>query len=203
MARHGRILGLSLLAGATLWGSSVHAQEKPGEAENISDVSLRLTAVRRVCIESFGPDVLGTQVRETIIAKLFQSKRFALTENCDKADFVMKGSITERSQYQTRSESEGFQASASGSSRSGSSSSSGSSSGGAHESLSSSEVKQQAVVTLRIVDADGEIIWATSQESGDGKSKGAITLAAEQAVRRLMRDIETAEKRFKQDSPKR
>ncbi len=165
----------------------------PGNADDAAP-DARLAKVRRVCVESFGPDVFGTQVQEMVIAKMFQAKRFSLTEKCEKADFILKGSITERSEYVTRSESEGFNAGASGSSRSGTQSSSASSSGGAQESLSSSEVKQQGVVTLRIVDQEGEIIWATSQDSAEGKSKGAITMAAEQAVRRLLRDIERAQK---------
>ena len=75
-------------------------------------------------------------------------------------------------------------------------------SGSAHESLSSSETKTEAVVTLRIVDREGEIIWATIQESPTGKSKGAVTLAAEQAVRKLLRDKERAEKQAKESQPK-
>jgi hypothetical protein len=156
-----------------------------------------------------GNDVLGIQVQEMVIARLFQTKRFSLTENCEKADYILKGSITERNEHASRSESEGigFGQAASGSSSSSSrvgsvgssSSSSGSArvSGNAYENLSSSEIKQEAAITLRIVDRDGEIIWATSQESSEGKSKGAIGLATEQAVRRLLRDIERAEKQLK------
>lgn len=177
-------------------------QDKEPVVERPEQVDLRLGKVRRICVQSFGPEPLGVQVQEMVIAKLFQAKRFSLTEDCDRADFVIKGSITERNEYQTRSESEGMgfgtSASYSTSSRTGnvgsSSSGSGSARGNAHESLSSSEVKQQAAVTLRVVDQEGEIIWATSQESAEGKSKGAITLAAEQAVRGLLRDIEKAKK---------
>ena len=165
-------------------------------------VDRRIIQVRRVCIQRFGEDALGFQVQEMIIARLFESKRFSLTENCDKADYVLKGTITERSDRISRSESEGLgfddRAAASAWDRQGGASASRTARGSDHENLSSSEVKVQAAVTLRVVDKDGEIIWATSRESAGGKAKGAIGDAAERAVRRLLRDIERAEK----ESPK-
>lgn len=213
----GLLVGLGLRAGVlglSLCGSPMvaFAQEGTSGAQPPAvpeEADVRLAQVRRVCVQSMGNDVLGIQVQEMVIARLFQTKRFSLTENCEKADYVLKGSITERSEHASRSESEGigFGQAASGSSSSssrvgsvGSSSSSSGSvrvSGNAYENLSSSEIKQEAAITLRIVDRDGEIIWATSQESSEGKSKGAIGLATEQAVRRLLRDIERAEKQLK------
>jgi hypothetical protein len=172
-------------------------------------INPRLLEVRRICVQKLGDDPIGIQVQEMVIAKLFESRRFSLTENCDKADFVLKGSVTERSERSSRSESEGvgINASASGSqsSRAGSFSSgtSASTSAGAsaHESLSSSEVKQQAAVTLRLVDKDGEILWAISSESTGGKTKGAIGDAADRAIRRFLRDIEKAEKQIRGNPP--
>lgn len=169
-------------------------------------VNAKLALVKRVCVQGFGTDTLGNQAQETLIAKLFESNRFSITENCEKADFVLKGSIVERTEVTQRSESEGIgfgQAGSTSTSSSskvgnvGSSSSSaaaGRSAGNTYESLSSSEVKQQAALTLRIVGKDGEVIWANSQETAGGKSKSAVGLAAEMAVRRLLRDIGRAEK---------
>ncbi|MBI3404755.1 MAG: hypothetical protein HY046_04795 [Acidobacteria bacterium] len=174
------------------------ASEKASAPAPEAPVDRRIAQIKRVCIQRFGEDALGFQVQEMVIARLFESKRFSLTENCDKADYVLKGTITERSDRISRSESEGigFEARASGSEwdRSGGDSAARTARGNAHENLSSSEVKVQAAVTLRVVDKDGEILWATSQESAGGKAKGAIGDAAERAVRRLLRDIERAEK---------
>ena len=187
--------------------SHASAQQTPAPQPGAEPVvSPRLSQIKRVCVQNFGSDLLGQQVQEIVIAKLFESKQFSLTEDCSRADYVLKGSVTERTSQLSRSESEGFGVAtgASASSRSGStgSSSSVSGSGSAHESLSSSETKTEAVVTLRIVDREGEIIWATIQESPSGKSKGAVTLAAEQAVRKLLRDKERAEKQGKEAPPK-
>jgi len=162
----------------------------------------RLLEIKYICVERFGNDPLGVQAQEMVIARLFEAKRFRLTENCEKADFLLKGSITERSDRTTRSESEGLGFTSAGSARvttgSGqnreSTAASSTARGNDYESLSSSEVKVQAAVTLRVVDREGEILWAASLESTGGKSKGAIADAAERAVKRLLRDIERAEK---------
>jgi hypothetical protein len=189
-------LALALLAGAA-W-----AQEKPKPPAPEPAANARLLEVKRVCVQLFGDDALGIQAREMVIAKLYESRRFSLTENCEKADFVLKGAVTERNDRAFREESEGigFGASASASesrgagvTRSGTAASA-SARGDARETLASTEVKQHAAVTMRLVDKDGEIIWAFSQESSGGKTKGAIGDAADRAVRKLLRDLDRAEK---------
>jgi hypothetical protein len=195
-----------LLAAILLAAIPVWSQEKPKETAPEPAANPRLAQVKRVCVQNFGDDALGVQAREMVIARLFESKRFSLTENCAKADFVLKGAVTERSDREFREESEGigFGASASGSSSSGSgagrtgTSASGSARADTRETLASSKTVQHAAVTMRLVDKDGEILWAASLESTGGKTKGAIGDAAERAARKLLRDIERAEK---QDAP--
>ena len=179
--------GAILAAGLLLFGGFGWAQTKPAGAPPTEQaVDPRILQVKRLCIQKFGEDALGVQVQEMVIAKLFESKRFSLTENCELAQFALKGSITERSKQAFGSESESVSFGQ----------------GAAHENLSSSQTKEQAVVTLRLVDREGDIVWAISQESTGGKTKGAIGDAAERAVRRLLRDIERAEKSTqKQEKP--
>jgi hypothetical protein len=173
-------------------------QEKPNAAPHDEpQIDPRILEVKRICVD-FGDDALGRQVKEMVIAKLFEARRFSLTEKCEPPDFTgskLRGSVSERADHTYRSESEGvgFGGVAGARADFGTGAVAGVT-GNAHESLSSSEVKQSAVVTLRIVDKDGEIIWAISQESTGGKTKGAIGDAAERAIRRLLRDIERAEK---------
>jgi hypothetical protein len=201
-----------MLAAILLSAGATWSQDKPKETAPPSEPAAnpRLLQVKRVCVQDFGADVLGVQAREMVIAKLFESKRFSLTENCDKADFVLKGSITERSDRVSRSESEGIgfgesaaasSSSGSGVSRSGTAASA-SVRGDTRESLASSEVKLQAAVTMRLVDKDGEILWAASLESTGGKTKGAIGDAADRAVRKFLRDLERAEKQNATNPPK-
>ncbi len=184
-----QVFGFMLVGLLLLFHVLGGGQEKPNaKPANESGLDPRILQVKRICVEAFGQDSLGIQVQEMVIAKLFASKRFSLTENCERADVILKGSITERNESKSGSESEGVGFGASGS-------------GNVHESLSSSEIRQQAVVTLRVVDREGDILWATSQESAGGKTKGAIALAAERAVRRLLRDIEKAEKQSQSIQP--
>ena len=163
-----------LLFGGLGWAQTKPAAEPPPEQA----VDPRILHIQRLCIHRFGEDALGVQVQEMVIAKLFESKRFSLTENCDTAQGALKGFITERSKHASNSESESVSFGQ----------------GSAHESLSSSQTKEQAVVTLRLVDKEGNIIWAISVESTGGKTKGAIGDAAERAVRRFLRDRDRAEK---------
>ncbi len=194
-------LGWLMLAATFLVsGGSARSQEKPSTPPSSEPiVDSRILQAKRVCIDNFGDDALGRQVKEMVIARLFEARRYSLSEVCSKADLILRGSVSERTEHVVRSESEGVSA---GKQAVGVGASSTSvvavGEGGtlsAHESLSSSQTKEHAVVTLRVVDSkDGDILWAISLESDGGKTKGAIGDAAERAVRRLLRDIERAEK---------
>ena len=166
----------ALLAALLLVSGVVLAQEK-SKATAPPEVAPdpRLAKVKRVCVQDFGEGALGVQAREMVIARLFESKRFSLTENCDKSEFVLKGSVSEKGEFTQRSEQEAA-------------------AGIGGERLYSADQKKQATVTLRLVDKDGEILWAASLESSGGKTKGAIGDAAERAVRKFLRDLERAEK---------
>jgi hypothetical protein len=206
------VLRVALCAAFLFIASAVWGQDKPKESAPPAEpaANLRLLHVKRVCVQNFGDDALGVQAREMVIARLFESKRFTLTENCAKADFVMKGAVTERNDRAFREESEGigFGASASASDSSGAgvnrtgTSASGSARADARETLASSENKQHAAVTMRLVDKDGEILWAASLESTGGKTKGAIGDAAERAVRKFLHDLERAEQQKPETPPK-
>ena len=194
---------LLYLAGIIVFSAvSAKGQQKVDSlADPAPTVDPRLLQAKRVCIGEFGKDVLGVQAREMIIAPLFDarrddgSKRYILidADECKdvEADLTLKGSITEQREQTHRSESEGVSFNGRGASGSG------------HENLSSSETKVHAVVTLRLVNKEGQVLWAISHESTGGKTKGAIGDAADRAARRLLRDIERAEKEaVKEDSKK-
>ena len=192
-------LAAALVVSPGLGGS----QEKtnPIQPSDPAAISPRLAQVRRICIQKLGEEALGAHVQEVVIAKLFEAKRFSLTENCERADFALKGSIAERAERTYRSESEGISFGKSASTSDSGSSAAASVRASDHENLSSSQIKEHAVLTLRLVDKEGEILWAISQESTGGKTKGAIGDAAERAVRRLLREIERAEKQEKAGLP--
>lgn len=157
-----------------------------------------LLSLKRLCVEKFsGESTEGTRARELAIASLFASKRFSLHENCAKAEAILKGSVSLEREHRVRSESEGidFSASASGSGDSGRSAAA--AKGGTSERLFSAETGSQASVTLRIVDKDGEILWAHTEESRAGKVKSSLAQAVDHAVKQLLREIEKAQPKAK------
>ena len=46
-----------------------------------------------------------------------------------------------------------------------------------------------ARITVRLVDPDGDVIWSTTQESRGAKYKGASADAAEKVAKQLLREI--------------
>jgi hypothetical protein len=156
-----------------------------------------LERVKRICVQAFsGDERLSESAREVAIAALFGSKRFAVTENCERADAIMKGAILEKDERRERGESEAVQfgVAAGGASVSGSSGSGafGAAGGGSGQALYSSETRSHATVTLRLVDNDGEVIWAHSQNSPGGKTKSALVDAVDRAVNQLLKEADRA-----------
>ena len=54
------------------------------------------------------------------------------------------------------------------------------------------ERKHEAMAAVRLVDADGDVIWSTTQESLGAKFKGASADVADKVVKQLLADIEKA-----------
>jgi hypothetical protein len=52
------------------------------------------------------------------------------------------------------------------------------------------ETINDARMSVRMVNQDGDLIWATSQESKGAKYKGASADVADKVVKQLMRDVE-------------
>ncbi|MCI0722754.1 MAG: hypothetical protein L0338_27850 [Acidobacteria bacterium] len=183
----GRFVLLLLVSSVVL---SVLAQEQ----EAVEDELLaELAAVKRVCVEKFvGLEPHAAQAQEMTIAALFQSKRFRITENCDKADAILKGSVARQEEERTRVEGE----SASFAKLAGAANSGvavvGGVAGRSSETLGSQETISQASVTLRITNQDGEVLWAHSEEAKAGKVKGPIAFAIDRVVARLLRDLAKA-----------
>lgn len=202
--RHAVWVLVPALAFTVLLADAAWPQDKPAATPTtVQAADTRLLQLKRICMDEFLNTIPDKQLKEMLIAQLFGAKRFALTEKCETADHRMMGTVTQQRQQVSRSESEGLSA---GREAVGAAANSGSVAVGAagaqlsaHESLSSSEMKEHAVVTLRLSDMEGEIIWAISLESDGGKTKGAVGDAAERAIKRLLRDIERAEEAQKQE----
>jgi hypothetical protein len=63
---------------------------------------------------------------------------------------------------------------------------------GLDESEKITERKHEAMAAVRLVSADGDVIWATTQESLGAKFKGASADVAEKVVKQLIADMDKA-----------
>lgn len=62
----------------------------------------------------------------------------------------------------------------------------------ASETLACSSEKTNAALALRLVTKDGDVVWATTEESTGNRIKGPAADLADRAVKHLIRDIEKA-----------
>jgi hypothetical protein len=159
----------------------------------------RLSGVKRLCVgKIMGDAETAPVVQEVAIGGLYASQKFAVTENCEKADAILKGAVMLKSTLKARSEAEeSVLGGVVGAVKATTAGVSGGVAGygvGGSEALSSAEKGWQATVSLRLVDREGEILWAGSWDSPGGKSKSPVPDATERLVRQLVRELERESK---------
>ncbi len=163
-----------------------------------------LTTVRRIYVDRLsGAD--SAQIRDMLINALQASKMFVVTENAEKADAFLRGSAEDSVFTDTYQSSEGVHAGASLGSGSGSRTGIPrlSATVGEQESLRTAERKHEATAAVRLVSVEGDVIWATTQESQGAKFKGAAADVAEKVIRQLLADLERAHRPLQQQQPDR
>lgn len=166
------------------------------------DKTKSLCKVRRIFVESFGTDPIAQQMQAMVVSSLTESKRFTVTEDKSKADAVLKGSGTERTSQEMHAYGSGTAVStANGASHAYYGSTSGSASGAfravsgaTNDSSVNTETLDNAHASVRLVNADGDVIWTTTQESGGAKFKGASADVADKIAKQLVRDAERADR---------
>ena len=198
----------------------IQATAPPGEAPKVASspsvdtnpgaisatLQTKLLKVTRIYIDDFGADPTAKQIQAMVVNSISESKKFIITENKEKADAVLKGTALEKTHQELHSLNEAAAAATShgsqhgevsGSFSNGTGSVSGSSHGyhsgsaiAADDSTASTETINEARVAVRLVAADGDVIWSTTQESHGAKYKGAGADVADKVIKQLMRDLE-------------
>jgi len=177
---------------------------------NASTLNNKLLATTRIYIDDFGSDPAAKQIQAMVVNSLSESKRFIITENKEKADAVLKGTALEKTSQEFHSLSDkasaasshgGHSGQVSGTVINGTGSISESSSGyhaasavAADDSTASTETINDARVAVRLVAADGDVIWTSTQESRGAKYKGASADVADKVVKQLLRDLDKLQK---------
>ncbi|HEX6895571.1 MAG TPA: hypothetical protein VF146_09870 [Bryobacteraceae bacterium] len=176
---------------------------KEEDATPESEAIHQLAKVRRIYISILTGGDAALQIRDLLMTSLQNSKQFIITEDEDKADAVLRGSGDDHVFNEVHQSSEGIDAHSqfgfgeSSGTRYTSSSSSNHSGGitiGENESRKSEERKHEAIVTVRLVSKDDDVIWSATAESLGGKFLGASADVADKIAKRLVTDFKAAKR---------
>lgn len=173
---------------------------------NTSTLNAKLLTITRIYVDDFGSDATAKQIQAMVVNSITESKRFIITENKEKADAILKGTALEKTSQEFHSLNDSAAVASShgshhgevsGSFVNGTGSVSGSSHGyhaanavAADDSTTSTETINDARVAVRLVAADGDVIWSTTKESRGAKYKGASADVADKVVKQLMLDLD-------------
>ena len=172
------------------------AQDAPPSPSQIEDSALRqLLTVRRVFVDRLTGGETAAQMREILLSTLQGTKLFVVTEKEDHDDAILRGGSEDLVYTEVHSSSEGVNARADAGSGRASGNSRGAYGGmgvGTSESEHSAERRHEAIAAVRLVNKDGDVIWATVQESTGAKFRGASADVAEKITAKLKEDFERA-----------
>ena len=159
----------------------------------------QLGGIKRVYVERFGGGEGAEQIRDMVIATIQRTSLFALTENPEHADALLRGSAEDLIYTDNFQSADGVTA------RLGSTGTTGSSrsnnqilpgvSIGDHESVHKQERRHEASASVRLVNRDGDVIWSTIQESQGAKFHSAAVDVAERIGHQLAADYAKARER--------
>lgn len=157
----------------------------------------QLVCIKRIYVDKLDGDETAVQMRHMLISALLQTHLFAVTENEERADAVLRGSSEDLVFNEQHSSSEGVNGSvhASDSStayRGGGGSKSVGASLGQTESSHSDERHHEASAAVWLATKDGDVVWSTTQESQGAKFKGSMADVAERIMRKLSEDVAKA-----------
>jgi hypothetical protein len=180
---------------ATLGMSTVTA-ETPPSALAIEESSLKqLLQIRRVYVDRLTGGETAAQMRDILLSSLETSNLFVVTENPERADATLKGAAEDLVFTDVHTSSDSINAHTNLGTGRNTKTSNGLNAGfgiGESESEHSTERRHEAVAAVRLVNKEGDVIWATTQESLGAKFRGASTDVADKITTRLKADFARA-----------
>ena len=177
---------------------SAMAADNPASTAAIEENSLKqLLQIRRVYVDRLTGGETAAQMRDILLSSLEGSNLFVLTENVERADATLKGAAEDLVFTEVHSSSDGINARTNFGTGRTTNTSRGMNAGfgvGENESDHSSERRHEAVAAVRLVNKEGDVIWATTQESMGAKFRGASTDVADKITAKLKEDFAKARK---------
>jgi hypothetical protein len=182
---------------ATLGMSAATAQTPPS-ALAIEESSLKqLLQIRRVYVDRLTGGETAAQMRDILLSSLETTNLFVVTENPERADATLRGAAEDLVFTDVHTSSDSINAHTNLGTGRNTKTSNGLNAGfgvGETESDHSTERRHEAVAAVRLVNKDGDVIWATTQESLGAKFRGASTDVAEKITTKLKDDFARARK---------
>lgn len=156
--------------------------------------------VRRIYVDQLTGDASAQALRDLVIASVTSTGLFVLTDNPDRADAVLRGAAGDEAFDEVHDSSGGVSTHQTSGRYGGSSVAALSRASGGYggvalsdnESMHSKERKHNAYATVRLCTRDGDVLWATTQESGGAKFRGASADVAAKIARQLSLDVDIA-----------
>jgi hypothetical protein len=190
------LVGLVLAAAAAAQQPAPAVEPRAPAAIDESGLRQLLT-VRRVYVDRLTGGETAAQMRDILISALEGSKLFVLTENPERADTTLHGAAEDLVFTDVHSSNDSINARANVGTGRSSSSQRAASAGvglGENESDHSTERRHEAIAAVRLVNKDGDVIWATTEESLGAKFRGASADVAQKITGKLKDDFERARK---------
>jgi hypothetical protein len=180
---------------AALGMSAVTAQNPPS-ALAIEENSLKqLLQIRRVYVDRLTGGETAAQMRDILLSSLETSNLFVVTENPERADATLRGAAEDLVFTDVHNSSDSINGHTSFGTGRATKTTSGLNAGfgiGESESEHSTERRHEAVAAVRLVNKDGDVIWATTQESLGAKFRGASADVAQKITTKLKDDFARA-----------
>lgn len=190
--------GLSLAVPGEAQTAAAGTTRAPAAPATLTPLQAELLSVKRIYVGELTGGLQAEALRELIISSLNSTKLFILTDNPDRADAVLKGAADDHAFVDTFDVQDGISGRVgTGSGSSSYTRSSGSYGGvsiGDQESRHTRERKHEAYAAVRLCGRDGDVLWATTEESQGGKFRGASADVATRVARDLTFAMERAEK---------
>ncbi len=153
-----------------------------------------LREVKRLCVEEFGGGETARRIRALVIAELHRMGAFVITENPRRADAFLRGFAEDLSFMERHTRDENVSSRASGSVSTGgytrSRAAASRNEGGSASARESAESRRhEASLSIRIVTAEGDVLWSEAAESRGGKFRSASAEVAARVVAALEASI--------------
>ena len=183
---------MRILIAAFLLTSGLVFGQKTGAESGVNS----LLQVKRIYVGPLGSGAKATELREMIISGLDATKMFALTDNPDRADAVLKGAAEDTTftdtydSNESESAHENLSKTGGGSIFNRAAGAALANGGSQDESHHIRERKHEAFAAVRLCNKDGDVLWSTTQESLGAKFRGASADVAARVARQLTLDYE-------------